>query len=160
MPRIPQLEEARASGASTYFTGKPCLSGHVAERYVSTRACVVCADLKAKRWQKENQDSRRIAENHRRRKRLFGLDEAAYEAKLVSQSGGCAICGGANNATRRALAVDHDHSCCPSEKSCGKCVRGLLCDNCNHGIGKFRDDPELLLKAVEYLRSWQVITTK
>src|SRR5574337_968775 len=78
MPRIPQLEEARASGASTYFTGKPCLSGHVAERYVSTRACVVCADLKAKRWQKENQDSRRIAENHRRRKRLFGLDEAAY----------------------------------------------------------------------------------
>jgi hypothetical protein len=58
------------------------------------------------------------------------------------------------------LAVDHNHGCCPGEKSCGKCVRGLLCDNCNQAIGKFRDDPELLLKAAEYLRSWQVTTTK
>ena len=160
MPKIPELEAARASSATTYFTGRPCVAGHIAERYVSTRACVVCADLKAKRWQKENQNARRITENHSRRRRLFGLDEAAYQEKLDSQHGGCAICGGVNSNTRRALAVDHDHKCCPGEKSCGKCVRGLLCDNCNHAIGKFRDDPALLRNAIKYLSSWQVTTTK
>lgn len=160
MPKLRVLDEARAAGLSTYTTGKPCRAGHVAARYVSTRACVVCADIKAKRWQAENVDQRRVTENHRRRKRLFGLDVRAYQEKLQEQGGGCAICGGINRSTGRALAVDHDHKCCPSEKSCGGCVRGLLCDNCNHGIGKFRDDPALLLKAVEYLRTWRVITTK
>ena len=160
MPKQKQLDEARASGAKTYFTGIPCVAGHTANRYVATRACVVCADIKARRWQRENQDERRIKENRQRRKRLFGLDEAAYQEKLSSQGNGCAICGGQNNATRRALSVDHNHNCCPGEKSCGKCVRGLLCDNCNHAIGKFKDDPNLLAKAAEYLRTWQVTTTK
>jgi hypothetical protein len=67
---------------------------------------------------------------------------------LVRQGGGCAICRRDNG--KRLLAVDHDHACCPGERTCGKCVRGLLCDGCNHGLGKFRDDPELLRRAAEY----------
>ncbi len=60
---------------------------------------------------------------------------------------GCQICG----STVR-LVIDHDHSCCPSEKSCGECVRGILCDDHNNGLGRFSDDPSLLLAAVEYLQ--------
>lgn len=41
------------------------------------------------------------------------------------------------------LHVDHDHTT--------KAVRSLLCFACNHGIGNFRDDPALLLAALEYL---------
>jgi hypothetical protein len=39
-------------GLARYFTGKPCTSGHVAERYSSNGDCVVCARLKATRWKK------------------------------------------------------------------------------------------------------------
>lgn len=41
---------------------------------------------------------------------------------------------------------------CPGRNACGRCIRGLLCSRCNVGLGNFRDRPDLLLKAVEYLR--------
>jgi len=69
---------------------------------------------------------------------------------LEDQAGVCAICGLINE-NGRMLAVDHDHSCCPGDRSCGKCVRKLLCGDCNMGLGKFKDDVELLAKAISYL---------
>lgn len=60
---------------------------------------------------------------------------------------GCGVCG---QATR--LHIDHDHSCCPDRgQSCGKCVRGALCSNCNTGIGLLSDNVELLKAAIKYL---------
>src|SRR5690606_11291033 len=57
----------------------------------------------------------------------------------------------------RGLFVDHDHSCCPRNGSesatCGQCIRALLCSSCNTGLGQFQDDPELLQKAINYLKS-------
>jgi hypothetical protein len=41
--------------------------------------------------------------------------------------------------------------CCPGKKSCGKCIRGLLCARCNSAIGLFDEDPVTLHAAVEYL---------
>jgi hypothetical protein len=32
-------------------------------------------------------------------------------------------------------------------------VRGLLCDNCNHGVGKFHENPALLTRAIQYLEN-------
>lgn len=136
--------------AATYFTGKPCKHGHTEMRYVSTRTCVRCADIKCRKYQKEKRRQYLDRQNAARVKRLFGLDREAYEALLDKQGGGCAICG-KQNASGRNLAVDHSHSCCSGERSCGKCIRGLLCGNCNHGLGKFKDDPTLLAAAVSYL---------
>lgn len=55
----------------------------------------------------------------------------------------CAICRYKPSFDSYALAVDHDHKT--------GFVRGLLCGNCNLGLGNFKDNPELLKKAIIYL---------
>lgn len=81
-----------------------------------------------------------------------GITREQYDKLLRKQRGKCAICREAETMERR-LAVDHDHKCCPGKKSCGKCVRGLLCGNCNNGLGRFKDDVRLLARAIHYLES-------
>lgn len=83
--------------------------------------------------------------------RTYGISVAQYEVMLSRQGGGCAICGVGESSDGSFLAVDHDHACCPDTKSCGGCVRGLLCRSCNQGLGCFRDDIERMRNAIEYL---------
>lgn len=84
--------------------------------------------------------------------RKYGIDLTAIEALLVQQ-GGCAICKRTEPKRGRRWSVDHDHSCCPGDYTCGKCVRGILCESCNIGLGSFSDDPIALESAAAYLRS-------
>jgi len=42
------------------------------------------------------------------------------------------------------MHLDHDHGT--------GAIRGFLCIDCNHGLGKFKDDPAMLLRAIVYLR--------
>lgn len=93
---------------------------------------------------KRRDAARRESGRASRRKTLYGITRAEFDFMLKEQGGHCAICPRTNG--RRALAVDHDHAT-------GK-VRGLLCDNCNHTLGKMRDDPELLRRAADYLASF------
>lgn len=87
-----------------------------------------------------------------RYRNLYGITLERYNALLESQGGGCAICGNVPAAGAQRLAVDHDHRCCPSrKKSCGECVRGLLCGRCNRGLGYFDDDADMLGRAASYL---------
>lgn len=75
----------------------------------------------------------------------FGITLSDFNDMLSAQDGGCAICG--QTQTRpgtKYLAVDHCHTT-------GK-IRGLLCDRCNRGLGFFKDSPELLVAAAEYLK--------
>ena len=75
-------------------------------------------------------------------KRRYGITIDDYDAMLLAQSGGCAICG-RKSSSRGRLHVDHSHEF--------GYVRGLLCDSCNSGIGRFKDNSELLNRAAEYL---------
>jgi len=81
----------------------------------------------------------------------FGLTLTQYYLMLIDQSSCCKICGAHKNNVFYGLVVDHDHSCCPKRQSCGKCVRGLLCSNCNTGIGILKENPEVLRKAAKYI---------
>lgn len=84
----------------------------------------------------------------------YQLTKSEYDQKTEEQNNSCAVCHKPNPKGKR-LAVDHDHSCCPGRRSCGKCVRGLLCSTCNSGLGQFKDSPELLQSAIEYLNSFK-----
>lgn len=79
------------------------------------------------------------------RARQYGITAEQFDAMLEAQGGVCAICqsNGLNGRTGRTLHVDHDHGTGRN--------RDLLCDNCNLGIGNFRDDPALLRTAADYL---------
>lgn len=81
----------------------------------------------------------------------YGITVEQHEAMLADQGGGCAICGGPTK-DGREFYVDHDHTCCSGERTCGNCVRGLLCGECNLGIGYLGDDAIRMERAIAYLR--------
>lgn len=76
----------------------------------------------------------------------YGITAEQYDDMLKAQGGCCAICGtNKPNGRDKVWCVDHCHD---SNK-----VRGLLCGPCNRGLGQFRDDPDRLEAAAQYLRS-------
>ena len=83
----------------------------------------------------------------RKLKKAYGIGYAEYLNMLEAQNGCCAICGTNDTGNRKAFHVDHCHDT-------GK-IRGLLCGNCNSGIGNLRDDVGLLRRAIDYLESTQ-----
>jgi len=93
--------------------------------------------------------SRDVCSRHYQRVRRYGLTVERFVSLMSSP---CGICGQASQ-VQRSLHIDHDHSCCPKDSVtiCGQCVRGVLCHGCNTGLGAFRDDPDRLRSAIEYL---------
>lgn len=83
----------------------------------------------------------------------YRLRLSDYEAMSSSQGGRCAICD-KQPGSGKPLFVDHDHSCCPGYKSCGKCVRKLLCSGCNFALGSVDDNIEVLENAIRYLKEY------
>lgn len=83
-------------------------------------------------------------------KKRFGLTLEQYDLMVKAQNGLCAICKLSNR--RRvmerisALAVDHNHLT-------GQ-IRGLLCANCNSGLGLLQESIEVLYRAIEYLKKY------
>lgn len=77
----------------------------------------------------------------------YKLTKQMYLDLLEQQNGVCAICS--LPPKRNWLAVDHDHSCCPSIKTCGNCIRGLLCGSCNSFLGRVNDDANSLIAYLE-----------
>ncbi len=84
-------------------------------------------------------------------KSTYGLTLEEYEVMFLSQDGKCAICKEEQQDGIR-LCVDHDHSCCPGNKSCGKCIRKLLCTRCNTTLGKVNEDVAILESMIDYIK--------
>jgi len=86
----------------------------------------------------------------------YGITVEDLDRLMEEQDGKCAICAVSFDEVRPH--IDHDHSCCPGQYSCGECIRGLLCRDCNQGLGFFRDSSERLEAAMTYLAPKMVET--
>ena len=129
-----------------------CKRGHLlAEtRKVSTSAsgrktygCLACSALRTQQYTKANPAKYKASARNTKLKAAYGITEEDYQVMLARQHNVCAICF--HHQRYQRLAVDHDH------KS-GK-VRGLLCSNCNRGLGHYFDSPQRLRQAAKYLEA-------
>lgn len=98
-------------------------------------------------WRAANPD-KAAAQVARRRLKQYGLTPERYAEIWLAQEEACGICGRTDS---WRWSIDHDHACCAGGTSCGACVRGVLCQNCNAGIAQFRDDPQILAAAIAYV---------
>jgi hypothetical protein len=127
----------------------------------SKMRCRPCNTLLIKKWRHANGDLVKAYHRkyHRERpdiyrnsilKAKYGIGIAEFDQMHINQGGVCAICGQPEKSVDRRtklsrnLSVDHCHN--------KGHVRGLLCGTCNPGLGHFKHDEGLLMKAIEYLR--------
>jgi len=97
-----------------------------------------------KNWVENNPEKRRESTRRSQLKHSYGITPEEYNERLEDQKGLCKICGTDKPTGKwKVFAVDHCHYT-------GR-VRGLLCNECNRGIGLLRDSAELLRKAADYL---------
>jgi hypothetical protein len=75
------------------------------------------------------------------------ITEEKYKSLLLLHNGLCHGCK-----AHEARNIDHNHQCCSGPFSCGKCVRGLLCRNCNFALGLMQDDVSVMLSLIDYIR--------
>ena len=133
--RLANPERVRASKRADYYRHRAKRIATVQARTARQRESI--ADYK-RRW---SMDNRR---KHTAQRYGLSLDE--FDRLVTANGSVCEIChqpctpGGLS---RTSLVVDHDHA--------SGAIRGLLCTNCNRGLGFFKDDPRRLLNAVAYL---------
>lgn len=128
---------AKKNNEYYYNTNEPCKYGHLSIRYTHNGTCKDCHKV----IMKKQGPSYKL-------KRKYNLTVDQYNEMLLSQNGMCKICGltektiDGKTGLIKTLSVDHCHD---TNK-----VRGLLCNNCNQGLGKFYHNSKFLHKAALY----------
>lgn len=89
----------------------------------------------------------------RRIRNAYGLTPEAWQELFDKQGRCCAICRTTDPKSRNGWATDHDHSCCSAEKTCGKCVRAILCQKCNQTVGYIEAHPDIAA-ALDYINRY------
>lgn len=93
----------------------------------------------------------RLCDRETKLRYRYGIGLAEYTLRLAEQGNVCDIC----RASSADMVVDHDHACCPGERSCGKCLRGIVCQDCNRAIGLLREDQDVFASAIMYLQRFE-----
>ncbi|MFJ2772390.1 endonuclease VII domain-containing protein [Streptomyces sp. NPDC087300] len=157
----PRCRECVAAYSAAHYRRRRAAMGETVREAVEVpeghKLCRVCGEIKPHgEWHRNATASdglstrckacRAVQGRAGHLKRQYGMTEAQRDELIASQKGLCVICLSAP-----AVHVDHCHET-------GK-VRGVLCFNCNSGIGKLGDDPDKTRRATAYLEgnSWKPI---
>lgn len=128
-------------------------------RFVKDKACKIghsnlCKSCNSKRAQKHAKENPEMFRTRVRKYSIkkYGISYDEYQNILKKQNNCCAVCGISFDTINENPHVDHDHLCCSTPiKSCGVCVRGILCRRCNMFLGTVSDDIMILKNAIKYL---------
>jgi hypothetical protein len=123
------MPRKKTTCARTPGHGGPCATPEAMQRMRQHRAAHILIHGR--------NDNPVVARLYRRAYRLarYGLTQELYDQLLEAQQHACAMCH-TPFADGQPIFIDHDHACCPDEKtSCGECVRGLLDLSCNTALG-------------------------
>ena len=129
---------------------KPLSSYHKSKihKLCCRNVCKPCRNKRQKITPEKRKESYSYEKNRNTKlKQTYGITYDDYLEMFNEQDGKCLICERHQKDLTLALAVDHCHDT--------GMIRGLLCGNCNSGIGNLRDDISLLKKAIEYLESYE-----
>lgn len=114
----------------------------------SSNTCKICETEANKIWQKNNKEATRRKAKNWRLKHVYKITPEEIEKLREVQENKCAICNKPDdetfNGNQKGLVIDHCHKT-------GK-VRGLLCYQCNHAVGMFKDSQEAAFNAYMYLK--------
>ncbi|WP_199546591.1 endonuclease VII domain-containing protein [Streptomyces sp. N35] len=140
--------KAKSNRLGVQTNCKSCTSANRTERYREDPQRYI---QYTKKWAEANRDRVRRNARSSRLLKKYGITGDEYEALLEAQDGRCAICGTTEPGLTTGghltiFRVDHCHAT--------GAVRGLLCNNCNIGIGQLGDDPERVEAALHYLRNF------
>lgn len=110
-------------------------------KYYFASYCIECSNERSRKYHHANRHKRIKQNREWSLSKKYKITGADYIQIYESQGGVCKICN--LKSEHKRLAVDHSHST-------GE-VRGLLCENCNRGLGMFKDNKVLLQNAIAYL---------
>lgn len=129
---------------SSFFKESSTVRGY---RY----SCKDCEKPRFSEYRNKPGIKARMAHNRRKwnRTRTYNFPPDLYDSRFSEQGNVCAICGTSNPGGRGQFHADHNHSTSQP--------RGILCHNCNVALGNFKDNPEILRAAIEYLNKYSEV---
>lgn len=125
-----------------------------ADQEVSESGEKYCRDCKRFRPPSNFIRNRKLCNQCCELRHKYKLSYSELMAWILLQ-GGCAGCGKLEETDGSILSVDHDHTCCPGLVTCGLCMRGVLCRDCNTSLGRLKDNVQTLRNLIEYLEDYR-----
>jgi hypothetical protein len=109
-------------------------------------ACKDCEAPRFKRYRTDNQEKVSATRLKWHRTKEYNFPPELFDKRFNEQGQTCAICKSLDAGGRGAFHADHNHD--------SSQPRGVLCHNCNVALGNFKDNPEILQAAIEYLNKY------
>ena len=105
----------------------------------------LCQECRRAYINQRTQNEPEHVKQHRRfsaKARRYGMSPEDHARMEQEQGGRCLICATIPT-NKHGLVVDHDHAT--------GAIRGLLCSDCNRGLGGFKDNEVVLQRAINYI---------
>lgn len=143
--RAVSARQAAVDAGANVYAGKPCKNCGSISKYVSTRGCVKCSAEGTAKYRAQNPEHVKRQSRDYWLKTTYGITEACYAEMVANQNGKCPLCF--IDLSRGNAHIDHCHAT-------GN-VRGVLCAQCNKGLGHFNDAPSVMIRAAAYVEFYK-----